>query len=211
MTTATTSPQLTLVHSYLFLRRAIGFIGIALPFVLILGKQATQGGDLGPALSDYYYTGMRDVLVGTMCAVGVFLIAYYGHNMLDNVATTIAGIGAIGLALFPTTPQGDVSAWSRTAGTLHLVFAGLFFVMLAYICLQLFTRHDGEQPADRKDQRNAIYRACGIVIIVCLLLLGLARWLVLAPSLRPALWLESFAVWAFGVAWLVKGQALLRG
>lgn len=211
MTTATTSPQNTLVHSYLFLRRAIGFIGVALPFVLVLGKQLVQGGDVGGSLSGYYYTDLRDVLVGTMCAVGVFLIAYYGHSVVDNMATTIAGFGAIGLALFPTTPDRDVSGWDRTAGTLHLVFAALFFLMLAYICLRLFTRHDDEQPEGRKDQRNVVYRVCGVLIIVSLVLIALSKWLGLKPELHPALWLECVAVWSFGVAWLVKGQTLLRG
>src|SRR5213082_2677875 len=126
MTTATTSPQTTLVHSYLFLRRAIGLIGIALPFVLILGKRAVQGGDMGGSLSGYYYTDLRDVLVGAMCAAGVFLLAYYGHDQVDNIASTVAGLGAIGLALFPTTPDHDVTAWDRTSGILHLVFAGVF-------------------------------------------------------------------------------------
>ena len=98
MTTATTSPQSTLVHSYLFLRRAIGLIGLALPFVLVLGKQLVQGGDVAGSLSSYYYTDLRDVLVGAMCAVGVFLLAYYGHDYVDNIASTVAGLGAIGLA-----------------------------------------------------------------------------------------------------------------
>ncbi|WP_434219614.1 hypothetical protein [Amycolatopsis nalaikhensis] len=138
MTTATTSPQTTLVHSYLFLRRAIGLIGLALPFVLILGKQLLQGGDLIGSLSGYYYTDLRNVFVGAMCAAGVFLLAYYGHDYVDNVASSVAGLGAIGLALFPATPDHDVSAWDRTSGVLHLTFAAVFFLMLAYFCLRLF-------------------------------------------------------------------------
>jgi hypothetical protein len=203
MTTATTSPQNTLVHSYLFLRRAIGLIGLALPFVLILGKQLVQGGDLIGSLSGYYYTDLRDVLVGAMCAVGVFLLAYYGHDFVDNVASTVAGLGAIGLALFPTTPDHDVTAWDRTSGVLHWVFAAVFFLALAYFCLRLFP-HDGEQPPGT----GVVYRVCGIVILACLVLIALAKYLALAPSLHPALWLEAVAVEAFGVAWLVKGGTL---
>ncbi|MEV7095558.1 DUF998 domain-containing protein [Amycolatopsis sp. NPDC051045] len=199
MTTATTSPQNTLVHSYLFLRRAIGLIGLALPVVLILGKQLVQGGALIGSLSGYYYTDLRDVLVGAMCAVGVFLLAYYGHDYVDNVASTVAGLGAIGLALFPTTPARDVTAWDRTSGVLHLVFAAVFFLALAYFCLRLFP-HDGEQ------RFGTLYRACGIVILACLVLIALAKYLAIAPSLRPALWLEAIAVEAFGIAWLVKGR-----
>jgi hypothetical protein len=203
MTTATTSPQTTLVHSYLYLRRAIGLIGLALPVVLIVGKQVVQGGDLVGSLSGYYYTDLRDVLVGAMCAAGVFLLAYYGHDRIDSIASTVAGLGAIGLALFPTTPGHDASAWDRTAGVLHLTFATVFFLSLAYFCLRLFP-HDGEHP----ERSGALYRVCGGVILACLVLIALSSYLRLVPSLHPALWLEAVAVWAFGVAWVVKGAAM---
>ncbi|MEV6642254.1 DUF998 domain-containing protein [Amycolatopsis sp. NPDC051371] len=203
MTTATESPQSTLVHSYLYLRRAIGLIGLALPVVLIVGKQVVQGGDLIGSLSGYYYSDLGNVFVGAMCATGVFLLAYYGHDFADNVASTVAGLGAIGLALFPTTPDRDVSSWDRTSGVLHLVFAAMFFVMLAYFCLRLFP-HDGEQPAGT----GVVYRVCGVVILAALVLIAVTSWLRLVPEWHPALWLESVAVWAFGVAWLLKGQTL---
>lgn len=203
MTTATTSPQTTLVHSYLYLRRAIGLIGLALPPVLILGKQLADGGGLLGSLSGYYYTDVGNVFVGAMCAVGVFLLAYYGHDLVDNVVSTVAGLGAIGVGLFPTTPGGDVSGWDRTAGVLHLTFATVFFLGLAYFCLRLFPR-DGEHSA----QRGAFYRVCGVVILACLVLIALTSALGLVPALHPALWLESVAVWAFGLAWLVKGQTM---
>lgn len=203
MTTATTSPQTTLVHSYLYLRRAIGAIGIALPFVLIFGKQLVQGGGLVGSLSGYYYTDLRDVFVGAMCAVGVFLFAYYGHDHIDNIASTVAGLGAIGLAVFPTTPSHDATDWQRTAGVLHLTFAAVFFLMLAYFCLRLFP-HDGEQPPGT----GVVYRACGVVILACLALIVATGTLHLTPALHPALWLEAIAVWAFGVAWMLKGQTL---
>jgi hypothetical protein len=191
MTTATRTP---LVHSYLYLRRAIGLIGLALPFVLILGKRIVQGGDLIGSLSGF---------VGAMCAVGVFLLAYYGHDYVDNIASTVAGLGAIGLALFPTTPGGDVSGWDRTAGVLHLTFATMFFLSLAYFCLRLFP-HDGEQTP----VTSVVYRTCGAVILACLVLIALTSSLRLVPALHPALWLEAVAVEAFGVAWLTKGQTL---
>ncbi len=200
MTTATRAP---LVHSYLYLRRAIGLIGLALPFVVILGKQFVQGGDLIGSLSGYYYTDLRDVFVGAMCATGVFLLAYYGHDQVDNIVSTVAGLGAIGLALFPTTPDRDATAWQHTSGVLHYAFAAVFFLSLAYFCLRLFP-HDGEQPPGT----GVVYRGCGVVILACLVLIAVTNWLGLVPELHPALWLETVAVWAFGVAWLVKGQTL---
>jgi len=203
MTTATKSPQSTLVHSYLYLRRAIGLIGLALPVVLIVGKQLVQGGDLIGSLSGYYYTDLGNVFVGAMCAVGVFLLAYYGHDFVDNAASTVAGLGAIGLALFPTTPGTAATTWDRTSGVLHLAFAAVFFLSLAYFCLRLFP-HDSEQPPGT----GVVYRTCGVVILACLVLIALTSRLQLVPEWHPALWLESVAVWAFGAAWLLKGQTL---
>ncbi|MFD6072007.1 DUF998 domain-containing protein, partial [Amycolatopsis lurida] len=43
-----------LVHNYLFLRRAIGFLGIGLPFVLVFGKLVVDGGGLLNSISGYY-------------------------------------------------------------------------------------------------------------------------------------------------------------
>src|SRR5215217_9747410 len=98
-----TSPttERTLVHSYLFLRRAIGFIGIALPFVLVLGKLVVDGDGMLTSISGYYYSGMRDVYVGSLCAIGVFLLSYRGYGFIDDIAADIAAAGAFGVALFP--------------------------------------------------------------------------------------------------------------
>ena len=59
------------VLSYLDLRRWVGTIGIALPFVLIFGKLIFEGGGLLPSISAYYYSVMRDVFVGSLAAVAV--------------------------------------------------------------------------------------------------------------------------------------------
>jgi hypothetical protein len=42
----------------------VGVIGILLPPVLLIGKQILQGGDLPGSISAYYYTDMRNLLVG---------------------------------------------------------------------------------------------------------------------------------------------------
>src|SRR4051794_38276106 len=106
MTQATAPPQNALVQSYLFLRRAIGVIGVALPPVLILGKLLVDGGGLLDSLSGYYYTDVRNVFVGAMCATGVFLLSYRGYSRADNIAGNVAAVAAVGLALCPTKPGG---------------------------------------------------------------------------------------------------------
>ncbi len=200
-----------LVHSYLFLRRAIGFLGVGLPFVLIFGKMLVDGGGLLNSISGYYYSGMRDVYVGTMCAIGVFLLSYRGYGRIDDIAGNIAAAAAVGVAVFPTTPAQDVSRADEILGMLHLGFAAVFFLTLAFFCLALFTKSDKENPSSRKADRNKLYVTSGVVILVCLAFIVICGWLLddQTKSLYPALWLESAAILAFGAAWLAKGGTLL--
>src|SRR5215471_5273461 len=84
-----------IVASYLFQRRGIGLIGVTLPFVLVLGYDLSEGHfALRGSISSYYYTDMRNVFVGSMCAIGVFLLCYR-YDLLDDVLSSIAGLLAI--------------------------------------------------------------------------------------------------------------------
>lgn len=199
------------------LRMSIGVVALALPFVLTIGNALqVRRLVLLPSISASYHTGMRDVFVGSLCAIGVFLICYR-YRRPDDVVSSIGGALAIAVALFPTTagaPQGQVSARDTLVGQVHQVCAAALFILLAAFCLVLFTRPD---PAtvpvrDERPVRHPVYRACGVII---LLAIGLALASVALPEsaqqrLRPVFWCETVAVLAFGVAWLVKGQAIIR-
>ncbi|MCU1683556.1 MAG: hypothetical protein JWQ81_4295 [Amycolatopsis sp.] len=210
MSQASTTEEATLAHSYLFLRRGIGVIGLALPFVLVLAKLIVDGGGLLNSISGYYYTDVRDVFVGSMCAVGIFLLSYRGYDTLDDIAADLAAVAAFGVAFFPTTPVNP-SQTDRVIGTMHLVFASVFFLTLAYFCLFEFTKSNTANPTRRKVQRNGVYVACGVIIVASLVLIAVFGLFLSSEtaSLRPALWLESAAILAFGVAWLTKGEAIL--
>ena len=86
------------------------------------------------------------------------------------------------------------------------------FTALAVIALWLFRKTGPGHTRSRLSQlRNGIYLACGIVMVVSLALTGAAS-LPLATGLSrldPVFWLETAAIAAFGVSWLVKGQAVL--
>src|SRR3989344_5703116 len=122
----------SLVLSYLGLRKAIGVIGILLPFVLVIGKTILVDSGIESSISAYYYTVMRDVFVGSLCAIGIFLMSYRGYEWIDEVAGKIGTIFAIGTALFPTSPQ-HADTLRIFIGQLHYVFAmGLFLTLAVY-------------------------------------------------------------------------------
>ena len=209
-------PDDSLVLSYLGLRKAIGVLGLALPFVLAVGGMLLDGPGIQASISNYYYTGMRNVFVGTLCAIGVFLLSYRGYERTDDIAGYIACVLSVGVAFFPTTPACTPSDAQRLIGRLHLASAAGFFLTLSYFSLILFTKTDPtKQPTARKLQRNTVYRACGGIMLGAI---GLIVLYALLPRnvtgsldrLDPVFWLEALAVVAFGVSWLTKGEAILK-
>ncbi|WKZ34415.1 MAG: hypothetical protein QY332_12410 [Anaerolineales bacterium] len=208
--------QMSLIISYLTLRKAVGILGTALPFMLSLGAWLLFQTGIQSSISSYYHTGMRDVFVGTLFAIGVFLLSYKGYEPQDNWAGNLASLFAIGVALFPTTPaKAGPNTWDWV-GSLHLVFAALFFLTLIYFSLFLFTKtHPNKSQTNRKKQRNIVYKVCGYTMALCVLLIVI--FFLLPHSLETRLnglnllyWLETVAILAFGVSWLTKGEAILQ-
>jgi hypothetical protein len=117
-----------LAGSYMTLRKAIGWIGVCLPFAVFLGNWVIFSHHIGAclvpisnklpdSLSGYYYSHMRDAFVGAMWADGVFLIFYRGSDRLERWGTNFAGLFAIGIALFPTTPPTNDSLQTNSCGS----------------------------------------------------------------------------------------------
>jgi hypothetical protein len=214
MNSNTSNP--TLIRSYLELRRAVGFIGIALPLVILVGKIVLEGGGIEPSISDYYYTVMGDVFVGSLFAIGVFLWSYEGYeDGPDNKVGNIACIGAIGTALCPTTPEYP-SLVQEVLGYFHYLFAVGFLGSLAYFSICLFTITKSDHPTPQKLFRNKIYKYCGYAIVGSILAMivyvATRRFLdyTVPEWLDVVFWLETIAVISFGFSWIVKGNALFK-
>ncbi len=210
-----------LVLSFLRVRRAVGILGYFLPLAL-LAYGVTLGGGLQLTMSDYYYTPMREIFVGTLSATAVFLWSYQGYRprpgewLSDLMAGRAASLGALAIALAPTLPTMPVLCTlsqcvlgDRLASILHFAGAGLFFGALAVFSLVLFTR--GDARTAEKSASDAIHRSCGWTIIVALVLMavlqlvGMPAWF---ARLRPIFWLETLASFAFATSWMVKGDSL---
>ena len=204
-----------LIISYLTLRKLFGILGVLLPFVMVLGGFIFFQETVQKSISSYYYTGMRDVFVGILCAMGVFLISYHGYGRVDSIAGKLGGLFALGIAFFPTTPEAHASSTARIIGMVHYASAALFFLTIAYFSLFLFTKTNPEkEPTLRKKQRNMVYRISGWTILVCLALIAINGFSgdgsVIPEEFHPVFWLETIANLAFGISWIVKGEALLK-
>lgn len=193
-------------YSYLALRKAVGWIGILLPLVLFLGDFLLAGKSR-PLLniSLYYHTEMRDVFVGSVCAIGLFMFYYRGYDKWDNIAGNLAGLCALGIAWFPVTRSGPLDL----PGKVHFISASGFFILLSCFSLLLFTRKR-TKPTRRKLIRNRIYIACGAVMLLCLLLIVIFFNFLQEhhPVSSFVFWAETAALIAFGISWLTKGGSL---
>lgn len=210
-----------LVLSYHRVRNALGFLGLFLPVILIIGGLMTKG-EIEPSLSDFFHTTLRDIFVGTLFAIGIFLISYKGYKpddgewFSDDLIATVAGISAFGVALFPNeSPTQLITTVTQEALGLslsplfHYASALTFFFCLGAFCFVKF-------PKTAKPFRRKIYLACGWVIVVATIVIagasyfkiygnGDARAIVI--EYYVVFWAEAAGVWAFAISWLTKGKA----
>jgi hypothetical protein len=209
------------IFTYRRIRRTIGYLGISLPILLVgLSLIAFFKTQVQASISHYYYTNLREIFTGTLCAVGLFLIRYkgYGNTSIwknDNLLTNIAGITALGTALIPTNPNSFsakiytlIPYPEKWLGWFHYGFATLFFLILALLAINVFTI--GQQTQTKTPisilNENNIYRLCGYSILLFIIMVPIAGQLKLFPY--STLLFEALSLFAFGIAWLIKGRAL---
>jgi hypothetical protein len=205
------------VLSYLVMRKLVGILGVALPIILLIGAAIFRKLPVQSSISAYYYTNMQDALTGILFAVAMFLFCYNGYGRLDTASSNIAAVGAIGVALFPSSLKSLVPAAvlsrrhpavgvfqlpDNISGVFHVVFASLFFLTIAFIAFFVFTK--GGQKA-----RNVLYRVCAVIIVAMLVSIAITEGV--KPGSRLVFVFETAALWAFGVSWLVKGEGLELG
>ncbi len=207
------------VRSYLIMRIFIGALAVALPFLLVLIDGLGFDGDPFPrdSLSAYYYSGVRELFVGTLSATAVFLVTYkVADRTLDNTLSVVAGFAVLLVMLFPTSPPEGVglTPLQELLGVsgvkaVHFVAAGAFIVSLGVISFFFGVREGAREP--REGRRSPTFWrgyhwscagaiAAAVVWIVITALVG-------EPS-KALLVGEAVAVWAFGASWLMKGLEL---
>ena len=206
----TTDRKVHQLIPYLELRQLIGASGIVLPIICIMYGLFFE---MSHSISDFYYSGVRDVFVGILFALGFFLFTYKGYDAKDSTFANFGFVFALGVALFPC--RSEVIIFDiHLFRVLHFVCAGLLFCVFIWFSLKQFTKSVKEAaPTESRVQRNTIYLICGYVMIGCITGIILS-FIFLSAAQREhtniIFWLESVALWFFGFSWLTKGKFMWK-
>ena len=201
----------TIRNSYLTLRLIIGILGVALPFILLFANSGPL-----PSISDSYYTKSAVFFIAILFSIGLFLVAYKGYEsrgekMTDNIITNIGGLAALFVILFPTTcPDnfycsclyGHTISW---ISWVHFASAGIFLTSMGWMSIFQFPK------GEHSNWNKGLYIFFGVMVWLSLvvLILGLIGFHLIGSDPGTfVFWMESIAVWFFGISWLIKGHAL---
>jgi len=213
------------ILSYNMLRQTIGWLGILLPLLIYLVVVVTDNCDhLQESISHYYYTRANSWFVGILWGLGLVLLFYPSYPdqpKRDGILTSIAGIGAILVPLFPTNVSHINSCGffilpdSTIRNGIHYAGAGLLLILFSYISIRIFTRtrpgNDLSTFENRfKRRRNHLYITCGWITLASVVSIGV---MAIIENQFPEVklpytltyWLEVCALVPFGISWLIKG------
>lgn len=187
------------------LRCLIGWLGMLLPWLVVF-LSLTFGYPFPDSISATYYiqTCITPFMI-ILGAAGLLLISYRGYDKIDDIICSCAGAAGLSICLFPCSHEGYVGTFNLSgdiSGIIHNVSAVIFFGLLAYNSLFLFTKTAGIMTPNKK-KRNIIFKICGIGMI--------ASFVLLVPcnifNIVGGTWLvEAIALAFFAISWLTKAN-----
>ena len=198
------------------LRAMLGWLGMLLPWIVfglsyIAPEYYGYIGHIIPVDSisaTYYISTCVAPFMIILGAAGLLLISYRGYDKQDDIICTLAGISGLLICIFPCDKSGAYTDLivgtfaipANISGWVHNISAVVFFLLLAYNSLFLFTKSSGE-ITDNKKKRNIIFRVCGIGMAVSL------AAIIFVGKLWGGTWaVEMVALGFFGISWLTKSQ-----
>ena len=192
------------------IRNWAGFLGMILPWVSLAGAFLVQLTNLlcGKFWKDFSRSGtyyITPALSAILTAASLVRMCYDGYSMFDSLISVTAGIFGLLIVLFPcrcavsTDIVGFFQVPVNLSSAVHCTSATIFFCLLAFMILFLFTRSNGTKTKQKK-MRNKIYLICGIGMLTAMVLMPLP-----VKFYAKTWWIEMISLSFFGFAWLVKG------
>jgi hypothetical protein len=206
--------QLHILSTYNSLRIGMFAVAAAAPIVIVLWGLLFHV-DWQNSISAYYfapnankweysvYPG-RVLFVGILFALGSFLYLYKGFSKREDIALNLAGLCALGVALFPMYQELHYIPFSNR---LHFTFAILLFICMAYTAI--FCHEETLQwvaDENRRMRYKVTYHVIGWFMGL-FPLIGLGLALIFGLE-KHVFWIEAAGIWAFAAYWYTKSREL---
>jgi Animal haem peroxidase len=216
-----------LAGGYKAVQLLIGAVALLFGPVLVVGYWITGGSGLGPSMSSYYHSDLRDVFVGMLFALALLFATYHFHPIVwpppvrsrdtaapkpkpdvsyrvDNWLANAAGVAAVLLALFPTNknPHGDPAGGNQTV---HSLFGATMFLLLALFAGWRFRKSSGRLTPEKR-LRNRVYLGCGVLMLVFLGFFAYRDALFPGVPDEIGTLSEMLALCVFAISWLLKSD-----
>jgi uncharacterized membrane protein YidH (DUF202 family) len=218
MSTAGISGTNALVISHNTMRKAIGWVGMLLPFGLLLGNLFMNqlnilnstffirtccsqpyfaNGFFKTSISHYYYSTVGELLTATLCTVALFMFCYNGHEkrkgekgLSDKALTNLIGIAALGIVIFPTSSDFCITDNVRTfLSSDYTGYIHFFMAALFFVLLSVMSIVNFRRKGEGGNpQRIKSYNR---VYLIC----GIAMLVCIVLIFIYSTWLEGRIGW----------------
>jgi hypothetical protein len=189
------------VRSYLYLSLGMGLAAIFMPVALVVAG----GYDGHYSISYFYHVSdlTRNILVGCLWAIGVFLFLFQGLSRWENWLLNLAGLSAIGVAMLPMAADqcGPAEGFSP-----HGTSAVIFFLCLAVVAIGFSkTRIQFIIYPPKRRRFKRLYDLAGLAMILMpAAVIGLYFLGGRQCENHWIFWVEACGIAAFAFYWFVK-------
>ena len=201
------------------LRKWIGTLGMLLPLIVLVLSLIFKFGFPNSISETYYFYPCITPFMIILGAASIILMCYSGYDKQDDIICTLTGLAGLCICLFPCDPVGKLakdivaelsykvgtfSVPVKISGMVHNISAVIFFLLLSYNSLFLFTKTNGNITPWKK-KRNFIFTVCGLGMIASLIFIIPVNIF----NIFGGTWIiEMIALFFFGISWLTKANTI---
>ncbi len=186
--------------------------GLDLPNACLAGTPAVTCANGWSAKAVEMSFPLRSFFCGGLLAIGFFLILYKGTSWLEDWALNLAGLFAIGVAVFPMNKVPFTTFWPTWW---HFVSAILLFVCMWFISrfcakdtLQYFELGSPEVPRYEKRYKHLSWAMLGVLVAGLVYFLAMKTLDALFPWTLFVI--EAAGVVVFGSYWVIKSKEISK-
>jgi hypothetical protein len=215
-----------ILANYRNLRTRIGILAFAFPVILILVGYFWSI-SLQATLSNYYFaadpvstridhTPVRLWFCGILFVVSFFLYRYRGFSKNEDRWLSLAGLFALGVAIFPMSMDGQ-DAWGWVLAWIGLTQFSLHYIcaVLAFGCIGVvIVWYADSTLSELKDSNPSAYRQYKIIYSVIAVFMVVSILISIFLNYRSdgkgsfVLLAETCGIWSFAAYWFVKNSEM---